>query len=114
MACRSGSLAFNYFDLSFSLRIPLQVTVTIPAALRPYTQNRSEVDVDASTVEELLLKLDNIFPGLRAFIVDESRGVRRYVNIFVNAQHIRSGEGLMTKLKDGDRVHIVPAIAGGS
>jgi molybdopterin synthase sulfur carrier subunit len=70
--------------------------------------------MEASTVEELLFRLDRLFPGLRAFIVDESRGLRRYVNIFVNQEDIRSGEGLMTKLKDGDRVHIIPAVAGGS
>lgn len=64
-------------------------------------------------MEELLLKLDNRFPGLRAFIVDESRGVRRYVNIFVNEEDIRTGEGLMTKLKDGDRIQIIPAVARG-
>ncbi len=88
--------------------------MSIPAALRQYTKDKSEVDVDASTVEELLFKLDGLFPGLRAFIVDEGRGVRRYVNIFVNQHDIRTGEGLMTKLKEGDRIHIVPAIAGGS
>jgi len=49
-----------------------------------------------------------------AFILDESRGLRRYVNIFVNQHDIRSEEGLKTKLKDGDQVHIIPAIAGGS
>jgi molybdopterin synthase sulfur carrier subunit len=69
--------------------------------------------MDASTVEELLFKLDGLFPGLRAFIVDESRNVRRYVNIFVNHDDIRSGEGLGTKLKAGDRVRIIPAVAGG-
>ncbi len=87
--------------------------MSIPAALRQYIKDKSEVDVDASTVEELLFKLDGLFPGLRAFIVDESRGLRRYVNIFVNQHDIRSGEGLLTKLKDGDQVHIIPAIAGG-
>ena len=91
----------------------LQVTVSIPAALRQYTKDKSEVNVDVSTVEELLFKLDGLFPGLRSFIVDESRGLRRYVNIFVNQHDIRSGEGLMTKLKQGDRVYIVPAVAGG-
>ncbi len=92
----------------------MQVTVNIPTALRQYTKNESEVNMEASTVEELLFRLDGLFPGLRAFIVDESRGLRRYVNIFVNQEDIRSGEGLMTKLKDGDRVHIIPAVAGGS
>ena len=85
----------------------------IPAALLQYTRNVTDVNIDASTVDEALVKLDSMFPGLRAFILDESRGVRRYVNIFVNQDDIRSGEGLMTKLKDGDRVQIIPAIAGG-
>jgi len=87
--------------------------VKIPAALLQYTRNTADVNIDASTVDEVLVKLDGLFPGLRAFILDESRGVRRYVNIFVNQADIRSGEGLMTKLKDGDRVQIIPAIAGG-
>ncbi len=95
------------------LWVPLQVTISIPYALRQYTQDKTEVGVDASSVEELLLKLDNLFPGLRAFIVDEGKEVRRFVNIFVNGHDIRAGEGLMTKLKDGDRVRIIPAVAGG-
>ena len=81
--------------------------------MRQYTKDKSEASLDASTVDELLFKLDGLFPGLRAFIVDESRGLRRYVNIFVNQRDIRTGEGLMTKLKDGDQIHIVPAVAGG-
>ncbi len=95
------------------LRVLLQVTVNIPAALRQYTGDKTEVDLDAPNVEELLIKLDEQFPGLRAFIVDESKRVRRYVNIFVNQHDIRSGDGLMTRLNDGDRVQIIPAIAGG-
>jgi len=87
--------------------------VKIPAALLQYTRSVTDVNIDASTVDEALVKLDSMFPGLRAFILDESRGVRRYVNIFVNQDDIRSGEGLMTKLRDGDRVQIIPAIAGG-
>ena len=91
----------------------MQVTVRIPVALLQYTKDKSEVKMDADTVGELLTNLDRLFPGLRAFIVDESRSVRRYVNIFVNEQNIRSGEGLTTKLKDGDLVNIIPAVAGG-
>ena len=85
----------------------------IPAALLQYTRNATDVNIDASTVDEALVKLDSLYPGLRAFILDESCGLRRYVNIFVNQADIRSGEGLLTKLKDGDRVQIIPAIAGG-
>jgi molybdopterin synthase sulfur carrier subunit len=89
------------------------VTVNIPVALRQYTQNQSDLQVDASTVQEMLQKLDALFPGLKAFILDEGSGLRRYVNVFVNGKDIRSGDGITTKLKEGDQVRIVPAVAGG-
>jgi molybdopterin synthase sulfur carrier subunit len=85
----------------------------MPAALQQFTGITSKVDVDASTVEQTLTKLDELFPGLEAFLLDERNQLRRYVNIFVNMDNIRSGDGLGTKLKDGDQIHIIPAVAGG-
>lgn len=87
--------------------------VTIPAALSQYTKGISQIEVDAATVDEALVKVDQLFPGLWAFLINESHELRRYVNLFVNNDNIRSGEGLKTRLKEGDRVQIIPAIAGG-
>jgi hypothetical protein len=69
----------------------LLVNINIPHALRQYTESRSELQVEASTVQEALQKLDTLFPGLQAFIVDEGNELRRYVNVFVNEADIRSG-----------------------
>jgi molybdopterin synthase sulfur carrier subunit len=91
----------------------MNVTVSIPLALLSLTGNASELNLHASTVEELVMNLDRLYPGFQAFILDESKQVRRFVNIFVNEDEIRSGAGLLTKLKDGDRVRIIPAVAGG-
>ena len=92
---------------------PTLAVVSIPVALLQYTGNESQLRVDAYTVEEALSILDKRFPGLSAFIVNESGQLRRYVSIFVNEQDIRSGDGMKTKLKEGDRVSIVPLVAGG-
>jgi molybdopterin synthase sulfur carrier subunit len=91
----------------------LQVTVNIPVALRQYTRNESNLLVEADTVGELLGRLDSSFPGLSALIVDERGELRRYVNVFVNQDDVRVGGGLTTKLKEGDKVSIVPVVAGG-
>jgi molybdopterin synthase sulfur carrier subunit len=40
--------------------------------------------------------------------------VRRFINIFVGDEDIRFLDGLKTELKTGDRLTIVPAIAGGA
>jgi MoaD family protein len=91
----------------------LSIVVSVPAALRQFTHHKSNIDLDASTVVELIQKLDDLFPGLKAVILDENNSLRRFVNIFVNNGDIRSGGGLMTELKDGDHVRIIPAVAGG-
>lgn len=91
----------------------MSVVIDIPVALRQYTLDRSKVRVEASTLEEALSELEGLFPGFVSFILDESRAIRRYVNIFVNDSDVRLGFGLMTGLKDGDQVRIVPAVAGG-
>ena len=91
----------------------MSIFVSVPAALRQFTHDKSKIDMDASTVEEVIMKLDDLFPGLKTFILDEDRSLRRFVNIFVNNDDIRSGVGLMTQLRDGDHVQIIPAVAGG-
>lgn len=81
--------------------------------LRQLTRDKSKIDIDVLTVEEVILKLDNLFPRLKEFILDENMSLRRFVNIFVNSEDIRMGVGLMTRLRKGDRVRRIPAVAGG-
>ncbi|HEU0167202.1 MAG TPA: MoaD/ThiS family protein, partial [Chloroflexota bacterium] len=39
--------------------------------------------------------------------------IRRFVNIYVNGDDVRFLDGTATKLKAGDELSIVPAMAGG-
>ena len=87
--------------------------MSFPGALHQFTRDKSRVHIDALTVEDAILKLDNLFPGLKEFILDESMSLRRFVNIYVNDEDVRSGVGLMTKLRSGDHMRIIPAVAGG-
>jgi adenylyltransferase/sulfurtransferase len=89
------------------------IAVRIPSALRPYTGNQKEVALDAATVETALLGLTRQYPGLQPHLYDEGGALRQYVNVFVNEQDVRSLQGAATPLQDGDRMMIVPSIAGG-
>ena len=40
--------------------------------------------------------------------------VKRFINVFVNDDEIRTLQGLNTPVKESDRVSIVPAMAGGT
>ncbi len=88
-------------------------TVLIPAPLRRLTGGQARIRVAASTVAELLERLEAAHPGLRSYLCDESGQLRAYVNLFVNSTEVRQLNGLATPLGPDDEVTIIPAMAGG-
>jgi len=91
----------------------VMATIRIPTPLRNFTRNQGEVRVSGSTVGEVLSNLDKDFPGIGTRLLDDSGAVRRYINIFHNDEDIRFLQELSTPVKDGDKISIIPAIAGG-
>jgi sulfur-carrier protein len=92
----------------------MPVTVKIPAPLRPLTANQSEVALEnAASVQAALDELGRKYPGIKDKLLDDKGALRRYVNVFRNDEDVRHAQGLATTLKEGDRLTIVPAIAGG-
>jgi molybdopterin synthase sulfur carrier subunit len=91
----------------------MAVLVRIPTPLQKFTKNQGEVQAEGSTVHEVLVHLDQSYPGLRERVCDESGSIRRFINLYVNDEDIRFMEGEKTALNDGDELSIIPAIAGG-
>lgn len=84
--------------------------VSIPQPLRSYTGERSEVEAEGATVDELLRDLDRQFPGIRFRMIDEQDRVRRHMKLFVNREPVRD---LERRLEPGDDVQILQALSGG-
>ena len=91
----------------------MPVLVRIPTPLRTLTKGVAEVQATADTVDALVADLERQFPGLRERLVDDAGELRRFINIYGNEEDVRFLQASKTALKDGDRVSIVPAIAGG-
>jgi MoaD family protein len=89
------------------------VKVFIPSALHSYTSGRDLVTLQGDTVERVLEGLISQFPILRRHLFDDAGHLRQFVNIYVNDQDIRYLKRGETRLKDGDEVRIIPAVAGG-
>lgn len=90
----------------------MSVHVLIPTPLRTLTRGQAQVETEAATIRELIDSLDTQYQGLKERLCDGG-DVRRFVNIFVNEEDIRFLQGIETPVKAGDRVSIVPAVAGG-
>ncbi len=89
------------------------VKVRIPTPLRSYTKNQEEVEAQGGTVGEVIHDLEAHYPGMKERLLDDKGAIRRYINIFHNDEDIRYEDELKTHVKDGDRLAIIPAIAGG-
>jgi molybdopterin synthase sulfur carrier subunit len=89
------------------------VTVRVPAQLRGLTGEQGEVEVEGTTIKEVLAALVERYPALGERIFDEQGSVRRFVNVFLDSEDIRFLDGPSTRVAAGAVVSIVPAVAGG-
>ena len=67
----------------------------------------------AKSLRAALEELERNHPSLYCNICDETGTVRRHLNVFVNASHVRDRGGLDTTLAPGDVVTILAAVSGG-
>jgi molybdopterin converting factor small subunit len=91
----------------------MAVSVYIPTPFRRVTANEARVDVDAADVQALFDALEARFEGLRGLVRDAGGHVHHHVNVYVNGEEIGALDGQATRLKAGDEVSIIPALAGG-
>ena len=92
----------------------MSIKVRIPQPLQKLTGGQEQIEAEATDVKGLVLDLENKFPGIKDRLCDEAGKLRRFINIYVNEEDIRFLQGDATKIKSGDEVSIIPAIAGGS
>ncbi|MGH7207063.1 MAG: MoaD/ThiS family protein [Nitrospiraceae bacterium] len=86
------------------------MTVYIPTPLRSYTGQKSEVEAEGSTLGDVLLALDQRYPGLRFRIITEQDTIREHIRIFINEEQ---AWGLSAALRPDDQIHIICALSGG-
>ena len=89
-------------------------TVLVPTPLRRLTGGQAKVDVPGATVEEVVQNLEATYPGFGERLLDGNGQIKRFINVFVNEDEIRTLQGAETPVAAGDKVSIVPAMAGGT
>ena len=88
--------------MSVTVILPRSLVSLIPGTVR-------SCEVEATTVDEALAKLDEQTPGLRNRLVDSGPALREHINVFVDGVQA----SLDTPLPDDATVHVIPAVSGG-
>ena len=87
--------------------------VLIPTPLRAYAGKQDVIEVEGSTVGELLANMTAEYTELRKHLYNEDGRLRAFVAIFVNDDDIRFLQKEATPVKQGDTASIIPTVAGG-
>ena len=86
------------------------VTVRLPALLVDlFPGARREVEVQASSVREVMIELDKRWPGMRDRLCDTRPAIRKHINVFVDGERVK----LAAPLAPGATVWVLTAISGG-
>ena len=91
----------------------MAVLVKLPTVLRPHAGGERQVDAAGETVAEVMGDLIGRFPSLKDQLFESEASLRRFVNVYLNDDDIRYLGGLEAGVSDGDRLTILPAVAGG-
>ena len=86
------------------------VVVFLPSALAHlFPDSDRRVELQASTIDDMMDALDRRWPGMRDRLCDSRPAIRRHINIFVEGERAT----LATVLKPGTEVYVLTAISGG-
>ena len=91
----------------------MTVPVTIPTPLRGYAGGQKTVSVEGITVGEALQALTVQYPNLRQHLFAENGQLRSFINVYLNDEDVRYGQGAGTPVGTADKISIVPSVAGG-
>jgi sulfur-carrier protein len=84
------------------------VVVKLPALLAEQAGGQREFDIEAATVGDALRALP-----VSDLLLDERGNLRRLVNVYVDGEDAREGDGLRTALGAAQEVRVIAAVAGG-
>lgn len=71
------------------------------------------VDVQGSTVREVLDAAFEAYPGVRSYVLDDGGGLRKHMIVFIGGAQIEDRAQLSDAVHDGVEVHVMQALSGG-
>ena len=89
------------------------VRMLLHGAYRGFAGGARELSLDAGTIREALDGLVRTHPGLTERLRDEHGKLRPHLALFINDDDARLLGWEDAPLRDGDILHVIPAMSGG-
>ena len=107
---RRDGKAFEITGVCMSDEERAVVTLRLPSTLSTYSGGKSQIVLQANTIEQMLEVLRLEHPLIWERLCTEQGRIRDHVKIFVHNQLISGLGGLQTTLTSGQEIIVLPAI----
>ena len=85
-------------------------TVYIPSLMQNLTDGQTKVEIEGTSVRQIITHLENQYPGIKDRLVDDNR-IKGNISVAVDGEITRLG--MLEKVRENSEVHFLPAIGGG-
>ena len=86
-------------------------TVYIPSLMRSLTGDKPTVEVEGSTVRQVVEALEQAYPGIKERLV-ESGSIKPNISVAIDGEVATLG--MLESVDENSEVHFLPVISGGS
>jgi sulfur-carrier protein len=87
--------------------------IKFTSALNRFFPSLREIEIEGSTVKEILGNVEKAHPGILGYLVDEHGRLRKHLNIFVQGDLIKDRYTLKDRVNKSDELLIFQALSGG-
>ena len=87
--------------------------VKFTSALQRFFPDLQEIQVEGSTVSQVLAGVEDSYPGITDYLLTERGGLRKHVNIYRGDTLIKDRDQLTDTVDEKDELLIFQALSGG-
>ncbi len=88
-------------------------TVNFTQALKRFYPQLQPLELAANTVTEVIEAVEQKYPGIKNYLVDDQGSLRKHVNVFIDGTLIKDREKLSDSITPNGEVYIMQALSGG-
>lgn len=85
-------------------------TVFIPSLMQRLSDGKSRVEIEGSSVRQIVNNLDAEYPGFKERLVEDGR-IKGNISVAIDGEI--TPLGMLEKVGENSEVHFLPAIGGG-
>ena len=86
-------------------------TVFIPSLMQKLSDGKSRVEIEGSSVRQIVNNLDAEYPGFKERLVEDGR-IKGNISVAIDGEI--TPLGMLEKVGENSEVHFLPAIGGGA